>query len=54
MVGKPEVIQKLVLRGRRSNAQVLINAQTGQVGTGTHFSGNPTNQELTGPNACGV
>ncbi len=28
------------------SAQCLINALTGQVGTGSHLSGNPTYQEL--------
>jgi len=30
----------------KESTQCLINALTGEVGTSTHFSGNPTNQEL--------
>jgi len=32
---------------------LLINAVTGQVGTGTKMSGNPTNQELAAPTHTG-
>jgi hypothetical protein len=31
---------------RHAMRQVLINALTGEVGTGTNLSGNPTNREL--------
>ena len=32
--------------GLRRGSQVLINAETGEVGTGTNLSGNPTNQDF--------
>jgi len=37
---------KRMCKGANLVGQLPINAQTGEVGTGTHFSGNPTNQEL--------
>jgi len=36
---------------REVNSLVLINAFTGELGTGSNFSGYPTNQELTHKNA---